>query len=427
MKTINIKNLLAITLMSVTLFSCSSDDQDPVKEPEVVTPEPIVVSKYVLGYQTDTWNENYMWGFSSLDQLMTGTIDMNGKGIEQGGSYIPIANTMFALNSEAEGAAPYSLNAAAELVAGSRVFIESPFAYGVTDDSKLVIVGASWEGASSNNELIVYDPVKQYITSRKFNDFGTATNRFDFPTGVTVVGDKIFVTVFNRDASDNWDIDQKQAYIRVYDYPSLNFVKRIADTRTTAAGMYYTNTGIVRTESGNVYTFSSNAMAAGYNVKEDGHSGILRINKGQTDFDTDYFFDIQASSLGGKVVAAYPLTGEKVYVVYIPTADDTTSWGFLNHSSYKFKSAIIDLPNKKITPVTGLPLHAGDSYFGVGSLYYEDGNAYKAFVTDTEVRVYKINIETGAATAGAKVTGGGTDIAAITKLTHTTPATTTAK
>jgi hypothetical protein len=407
MKTI--KNLLAVMLMSTVLFSCSSDDSSDENTVEG--------SKYVLGYQTATWNSNYMWSFDSLDQLMTGTIDMTGKGIEQGGSYIPIANSMFACDTEVEGAAPFYLNAASVLVPGNRIFIESQFAYGVTDDDKLLIVGASWEGSSTDNELIVYDPVKQAITNRKFNDFATTTGRFDFPTGVTVVGDKVFVSVFDRDASDDWDIDQKKAYIRVYDYPSLTFVKRIADPRTTAVGMYYTNTGIIRTDSGNVYTFSSNATAAGYNAITDAHSGILRINKGQTEFDANYFFDIQASNLNGKVVAAYPLGGEKAYVVYIPTADDIVSWGFLNHSSYKFKSAIIDLPSKTITQVTGLPLHAGDSYFGVGSLFVEDGNAYKAFVTNDEVRVYKINIATGVATAGAKVTGGGTDISAITKLT----------
>lgn len=408
MKTIKIKNLLALVLMSGTIFSCSSDDSP--------SDDTIPGSKYVIGYQTATWNENYMWSFNSLDELMTGTIDMTGKGIEQGGSYIPIANTMFALDSEAEGAAPFSLNAAGQLVAGSRVFIESPYAYGVTDDNKLLIVGASWEGTSTDNELIVYDPVKQFITSRKFNNFATSTGRFDFPTGVTVVGDKVFVSVFNRDASDDWDIDQTNAYVRVYDYPSLNFVKRIADPRTTAVGMYYTNTGIIRTDSGNVYTFSSNALSAGYDVNTEAHSGILRINKGQTDFDASYFFDIQASSLNGKVVAAYPIGGEKAYIVYIPTTDDTISWGFLRHYSFKFKSAIIDLPSKKITPVTGLPGHAGDNYFGLGSLFHEGGFAYKAFVTNDEVRVYKINLETGAATAGAKVTGGGTDISAITKL-----------
>ncbi|WP_166920911.1 DUF4374 domain-containing protein [Flavobacterium poyangense] len=411
MKTIKSKNLLAVLLLSVTLFSCSSDDSN--SDPAPITEDG---SKYVLGYQTATWNSNYMWSFESLDQLMTGTVDMTGKGIEQGGSYIPLANTMFACDNEVEGAAPFYLNSASKLVAGNRVFIESTFAYGVTDDNKLLIVGASWGGTSTDNELIVYDPAKEAITSRKFNSFATTKGRFDFPTGVTVVGDKVFVSVFDRDASENWDIDQKKAYIRVYEYPSLNFVKRIADPRTTAVGMYYTNTGIIRTDSGNIYSFSSNAQAAGYKAIAESHSGILRINKGQTEFDASYFFDLEASSIGGKVLAAYPIGGEKAYIVYVPTADDTVSWGFLNHASYKFKSAIVDLPSKKITQVTGLPGHAGDSYFGVGSLYAEGGNAYKAFVTKDEVRIYKINLETGVATAGAKVTGGGTDISAITKL-----------
>jgi len=407
MKTINVKNLLAIMLMSVTLFSCSSDDSSDDGT--------IPGSKYVLGYQTETWNTNYMYSFDSLDELMTGTVDMTGKGIEQGGSYIPLANTMFACDNEVEGAAPYYLNAASQLIAGNRVFIESTYAYGVTDDNKLLIIGASWDGTSTDNELIVYDAEKQAITNRKFNNFSTAAGRFDFPTGVTVSNGKIYVSVFNRDK--DWNMEQSKAYIRIYDYPSLTFVKRIEDPRTTAVGMYYTNTGIIRTESGNVYTFSSNALSAGYEFPEaNKKSGILRINKGASEFDSSYFFDISASSLNGKVIAAYPLGGEKAYIVYIPTADDTEHWGFLNHVSYKFKSAIVDLSSKKITPVTGLPGHAGDSYYGVGSLYYEDGFAYKAFVTNEEVRFYKINIETGAATAGAKVTGGGTDISALTKL-----------
>ncbi|PWB27781.1 DUF4374 domain-containing protein [Flavobacterium sp. HTF] len=426
MKTIKLKNLLAIVLMSVALYSCSSDDDAPVvEEPEVITPEPIVINKYALGYVTETWNANYMWGFDSLEQLMTGTIDMTGKGIEQGGSYIPVANTFFALDEEAPGAAAYSLNSEGKLVAGNRILIDSPFAYGVTDDNKLVVVAASWEGASTDNELIIYDPAKQAISARQFNNFATTTGRFDFPTGVTVVGDKVFVSVFNRDASTNWDIDQSNAYIRVYNYPSLTFVKRIADPRGTAVGMYYTNTGIIRTDSGNVYTFSSNAYAAGYeNIDESKKSTILRINKGETAFDASYLFDAE-SSIGGKVISAYPIGGEKAYVVYVPAADDTVLWGFLNHTSYKFKSAIVDLAAKTVTQITGLPLHAGDNYFGIGSLYVENGKAYKAFATDTEVRIYRIDLQTGAAVPGALVTGGGTDISAITKLTHTTPATTT--
>lgn len=398
-------------LISGSLLSCSSDDNKGG--------EPVIEgAKYVIGYQTDTWNANYMWGFDSLDEFMTGTIDMTGKGIEQGGSYVPVANTMFALNAEnVEGAAPYFLDAASQLVAGNRVFIESSYAYGVTDDNKILNVGASWEGTSSNNELMIYDPSTQAITARKFDDFGTSEGRFDFPTAVTVSNGKVYVSVFNRGAGDNWEIEQKNTYIRIYDYPSLTFVKRIVDDRTTAAGMYYTGTGIVRTDSGNVYTFSSNASAAGYETLETTKkSGILRINKGATAFDADYFFDIESSILNGKVLSAYPVGGEKVFINYLSEGDDDLLWGFL-FDNLKFKSAIIDLPSKTITKVTGLPAHAGDYYFGVGSMYFEDGNAYKAFKTADEVRIYRINIATGAATAGAKVIGGGTDISAITRLT----------
>jgi hypothetical protein len=407
MKTFKIKNLLVLMLISALTFSCSNDDSSEEEFGEG--------SKYVIGYWTDTWNANYLWSFDSLDQLMTGTIDMTGKGIEQGGSYVPIANTMFALDTEVTGAAPFYLNSVSQLVAGNRIFIESSYAYGVTDDDKLLIIGASWDGTSTDNELIVYDPTKQAITARKFDNYQTTTGRFDFPTAVTVSNGKVYVSVFNRDK--DWNMVQDKAYIRVYDYPSLTFIKRIEDTRTTAVGMYYTGTGVIRTDSGNVYTFSSNALSAGYKTPEaNKKSGILRINKGATEFDSSYFFDVQSSSLGGKVIAAYPIGEEKAYIVYIPTAEDTAHWGFLNHVSYKFKSAIVDLPTKKITPVTGLPDHAGDSYFGVGSLFVEDGQGYKAFVTNDEVRVYKIDLTTGVATKGALVTGGGVDISAITRL-----------
>lgn len=405
-----IKTFLAAMLASVSLFSCSSDD-NPGEQT-------IKGSKYVIGYLTDEWDANYMWGFDSLDEFMTGTIDMTGKGIEQGGSYVPVANTMFALSTDAEGSAPYYLNSVSDLIAGPRVFIESSYAHGVTDDDKLIMVGASWDGTATDNELIVYDPVKQAIVARKFDNFKTTGELFDFPTAVTVSNGKVYVSVFSR--KKDWlaagGTSQQSAWIRVYDYPSLNFVKRIEDTRATSIGMYYTGTGVIRTDAGHIYTFSSNSIAAGFDAAVAGKkSTILRINKGATEFDSSYSFDIESSSLGGKVLAAYPIGGEKAYIVYLPTVEDTLPWGFL-FDLYKFKSAIIDLPTKKITPVTGLPEHGGDYYFGVGSLYVENGNAYKAFKTLNEVRIYKINLNTGVATAGAKVVGGGTDISVIAKL-----------
>jgi hypothetical protein len=204
--------------------------------------------------------------------------------------------------------------------------------------------------------------------------------------------------------------------VKVYEYPSLTYVKTITDTRTTAIGQYYTNTGMVQTESGDIYTFSSNSRTAGYTATAS-HSGILRIKKGQSEFDSTYFLDIEASSLKGKVVAAYPVGDEKVLINYIPADIDAAqgNWSFLNYGTFKFKCAIVDLNTKAITPVTNLPDHSGDNYYGFGSAFTENGKTYKSFVTNDEARVYQIDVNSGVAVKGALITGG-VNLPAITKL-----------
>jgi hypothetical protein len=239
-----------------------------------------------------------------------------------------------------------------------------------------------------------------------------------WPTGAAVSGDKLFVPVYIKDVSDGTNkVLSSDAIVRVYKYPSLEYVTTIKDTRTTAIGMYYTNTGIVQTESGDIYTFSSNANAGGYPVKTV-TSGVLRIKKGDAKFDPGYFFDIETSSLKGKVLAAYPLGGEKVFISYIPNSVDSkdTFYSFLGTQTI-FKSAILDLANKTILEVTGLPNHGGDEFFGLGSMFVENGKAYKSFVTGDQARVYQIDIATGSAKAGALIKEG-LYLPAIGKLTY---------
>lgn len=400
------KTLSAVVFFSAVLFSCSGDDSP--KEETIPTPE----SKYALSFSTTDYDQ-YIWQFDSTDQLMTGSINMVGKGIEQPGSCIPVANTFFALTADDEGSASYFLNNKSQLTLDNRVSIPEGYAYGVTDDNKVVIIAASWDGTSTNNELVIYDPATVSISGRKFDDYGLEDGFFEWPTSVAVSGNRLFVSTFIRNA--DWKIMQGTAQVKVYEYPSLKYINTIEDTRTTAIGQYYTNTGMIQTKSGDVYTFSSNSRMAGYTPTAS-PSGILRIKKGQSTFDSSYFMNI-STVLNGKVLSAYPAGDEKAYVVYMPNDADATeaAWGFLNHKSFKFKSAIIDLSNQTVVQVTGLPDHAGDNYYGLGSLYVEDGKAYKGFVTNTEARIYQIDLATGVAKPGATISGG-LDIPAITKL-----------
>jgi len=401
------KKLLALIIFSAVTFSCSNDDSSPVENPADVS--------YVLAFQTTDF-DTYIWQFESTDVLLTGEINMVGKGIEQPASAgVPVANTFFALTGENEGSVGYYLNSDGILAKSSNVFTGDTYAYGTTDDDKLILINSPWDASSTQNELIIYDPASAKIINRVNDDFAIANGHFLWPTSVNVSGNRLFVSTFERDAA--WKLYNEYAVVKVYEYPSLKYIKTITDTRTTAIGQYYTNTGMVQTESGDIYTFSSNSRTAGYTATA-GHSGILRIKKGQSEFDSSYFLDIEASSLKGKVLSAYPVGDEKVLINYMPADIDSEqgNWSFLNYGTFKFKSAIINLSTKAITPVTGLPDHAGDNYYGFGSAFTENGKTYKSFVTNDEGRVYQIDVNTGVAVKGALITGG-VNLPAITKLT----------
>lgn len=393
----------ALALLSLTTFSCSSDDNAPQEEPNTTN------SKYVASYWLDDYTQ-YILDFNSIDKLMTGEISAKGVGIEQNGSCFPIENTFLALSTDDEGSASFHLNSAGKLVQGGKLAFESSYAVGYTDDKRMINIGATWDGSSSDYELMIYNPTTISVDGRKFNDFSVDPSNkkiLYWPTGAAVSGDKLFVPVYTKDVTDGTNkVLSSDATVRIYKYPSLDYVTTIKDARTNAIGMYYTNTGIVQTQSGDIYTFSSNAHAGGYPPTAVS-SGVLRIRKGDAKFDPGYFFDLETSSLKGKVLAAYPLGGEKVFISYIPNTVDSKDnfYGFLGTKTI-FKSAILDLANKTILEVTGLPDHGGDEFFGLGSLLVEDGKAYKSFVTGKEARVYQIDIATGTAKAGALLKEG---------------------
>ncbi|SHM94454.1 DUF4374 domain-containing protein [Flavobacterium chilense] len=403
----------ALAFLSLSIFSCSSDDSS--------SGEPTVNgTKYVASYWLSDYTQ-YILDFNSTDQLMTGEISAKGVGIEQNGSCFPVQNTFFALSTDDDGSVSFNLNSVGKLMQGGKLAFESSYAVGYTDDKKMINIGATWDGSSSDYELMIYNPATVSIDGRKFNDFSVNPENkkiLYWPTGAAVSGDKLFVPVYTKDVSDGTNkVLSSDAVVRVYKYPSLEYVSTIRDTRTAAIGMYYTNTGIVQTESGDVYTFSSNARAGGYPVTAVS-SGVLRIKKGDAKFDPGYFFDIEASTLKGKVLAAYPVGGEKVFISYITKDTDAVSpvYSFLRTNTL-FKSAILDLSAKTIVQVTGLPDHGGDEFFGLGSMFVENGKAYKSFVTGTEARVYQIDIATGTAKAGALIKEG-LYLPAIGKLTY---------
>ncbi len=401
---------LLLLSLPFLFFNCSDDNHN------IVIPEPGNPngknSVYVYSYWTTDYHQ-YIWQTSSLDYFMEGTINMKGIGIEQAGNMIPVGNKFLGSSTGIEGGRSYYIDVNGKLATGGRedrIYLETAYAYGTTHDEKAIIVGASWNGATSDSEVLLYDPKQVAYTNRKFHDFGmehNGTKLIQFPTAIMASGDYVYMSYFPRPMGNQWGSPiQDTAYIKILKYPSLEYVKDIKQPKGALIGMYYANSGLVRTDKGDIYTFSSNAYSAGY-TEDINPSCILRIKKGETEFDKDYYIDFENGKLQGKILAAYHAGGEKAVVAYIPKEKDTAerNFAFLGSESL-FKSAVIDLETQEITPITGLGDHTGDAFYGFASLYAEDGKAYKSYIVGSEPRVYQIDLETGKAKAGALIEGG---------------------
>lgn len=411
-KNIQFNAIWAVALLLLSLGACSSEDHYiPLPEGNHNGEN----KTYAFSYWALDYAQ-YLSTVHSLDDLMHGTINMKGVGIEQAGNMIPAGNRYFACSTGEDGGRAYYVNNKGELDTGGRefrIYVDTQYAYCTTHDNKAVIIGASWESTTTTNELLVYDPQSVSYTSRKVQDFGMMIGDdpyVQWPTSTETCGDYLFVSYYpKRYQVSGWDlVAQDQAMVKVFKYPSLEYVKDITDPRTSTFGMYYANTNFVRTSNGDIYGFSCNSYAGGFIPTENVPAGVLRIKSGETEFDTDYFLNTEESILGGKIVAAYPAGDTKAYVTYIENKDDTkeNNFAFLYDQSKVFHGAIIDLPTQQITKVTGLDNYGGDNFYGYASLYAENGKAYKSFVTDEGAYMYQIDLNTGVATRGAKIEGG---------------------
>jgi hypothetical protein len=409
--------LCVAAALSPALFSCSDKTND-----DPIDPSPAKKSGYVFSLRAQGDAESsadYVWKFDSLAQLMTGEISVVGKGIEQPGwcYYFGLSNTLFSINYGDEGTKGYTFDATGKISEKGQFYVDRLDCMGVANDSMLIGVGAPWGGGSIESEFMIINSNKVSITNRKFHPFyqmnGKDTlNRW--PTGAIVRDNKIFVPFYPLHGV-TWDTPiMDTAYVNIYDYPSLNYVSTIKDSRTAPIGTYGSIPSIIKVDNGDIYAISTASYAAGY-TKLGKPSGILRIKNGQSTFDPDYFFNFESSTVQGKLMSVFNIGNGKALVRYFPKALDAPAiqWAGLMHYAPLCKLAIVDLANKTITPVTSLPDHGGE--YG-GQLLVENGKAYKCITSATETRIYAIDLTTGVAQKGALVKG--LEMPAIYKVTY---------
>ena len=139
---------------------------------------------------------------------------------------------------------------------------------------------------------------------------------------------------------------------------ALNIKKVIYDDRIgTSVGaqrsVRYTQSGM--DDKGNIYVFSGSSAT-------DSKVGALRINKGATEFDKNYKFDILSASGGYRFRKAFHISGSKFLLEFYL---DKEKYGNMDASG---KMAVVDMDAKSLTWVTGLP-DASTVSFGWGDGY----------------------------------------------------------
>lgn len=396
--------LLGLTF-SLALLACGDDDK--VTDPGRAT-EPTEMSGITMAFKTTGGDETEF--IITRGDILSGEISAIGEGIEQTGwrFYYPVGNTLFASGySDDNQCAGYSDDGSGALVKkGEFIFENALEMFGHSDDGQTLLALEIPRAGFANRRLHFVDINTVFVTKIVGTQiFASASDSLvAWPTALQVRGDKLFVPFHKLDAAGFFTTPSPDsAFVAVYSYPDVGSEpeKIIADPRTSNIGVNGATTGLIETASGDLYSFSSGAAMAGFAPASTKPSGILRIRSGSTDFDPDYFFDVEAATGGGKLFWFDYIGGERA-IARIITQDDGGLWAAFGRDVFNQQLAILDLANQTVTEVANVPLHA-KRYSSPVTV--EEGKVYVSIETASEAHVYQVDIATATATKGARING----------------------
>jgi len=386
------KSLFFYTLLFFSLVGCNNDDNSATK-PDGGT-DPIAINfgittvsgafpdqtAYVQGVRNLNFaslgNENaveltgsggtrsykdalYVTPFGAPAALIKYVFDENGDTVEEERIFIPGANVF------------------------SKIYFESEnVAYGTV--------------AGGISKLIVFNPSTMRITGEI--PLTSITSRFPEATrtyyqDMVERDDKLFMSVHYE---KNFIPLNDSAYVAVIDLKNRTVEKVIADHRTGMVFGGQTGPCMVKENNGDIYVQALGTT----NADGSSPSGVLRIKNGQTDFDQDYFFDLE-SVLGNICYGIYPTANGLTFTKRVE--DETDFWEFPTHLP-QFKYFKVDLASKTSEGVVeGLPTSYKRSMLVKN---YDDSTLLFTTSTNEENAVYSYDIATGNVSKKFISTGG---------------------
>ena len=390
------RNSIILVAMAVgVLTSCNDDLADEQETPN---------APYVLSLGV-TANGNTTYYVVSTDNLMEGTINAVGKGIEQNGyhDYQKGGNSIFCIGGLGLTSTTAVVRGADGLLKeqGEFVFDNSLSGFCQVDDNTMVGLELP-TNKESGSQLTFYtvDANTAAILAKNTDTAVDPIDRLDWPsiTGMMYSGGNLYVTYTPMNSMTFETAYTDTCFVAVYSYPDMQFVKLMKDTRVGPGGSWGAFNGLMKDENDNLYVMSNSAISNGYSQSTK-HAGFLRINKGETEFDADYFFDFEELT-GGLKPAHVAYVGNGLVFAEVSTLNPQTAndrWG-----DKSLKCCIIDLVNQTVTDVEGIPVHNGNG--GRRFAYLTEGNnIYLPVSTSDGVYIYRTDVTTAQAERGAKV------------------------
>lgn len=392
MKTTNFFSLFFCSIiLSVSFFACSDDD------PEDINPEtPGSSAQY--GLWVSATNASYIL---TTNDLMKDTIlsPSNNQGIDITG-YLPGAyygiwaycyGGKYYISNDGTRFSQFEITDKGQfkeinnLAFGNSFYVGRVLDY-LSTDSELVFTNTGGQRDTEKNvykkplyfmnidnmtmtkELIAEIPFLNYTVYKENGDVDPTSMHV---TNLEIRNDKLF---FGYDFYNvNYGMANDTSYVYVCDYPSMANGKVLKDGR---GGVNSGHWDIIRRaffdNDKNLYFISQ---------KTSGDKSLIRIKNNETEFDSDYFFDLSGYNFGeGNIVE---LGNGKTYIA----------------------PYVIDAPNKKI--LADLRLLAGGAEPKTTMNFVEDGKLYEVFKTeDSRWFVYQYDPETNVMTRGLEIDGG---------------------
>lgn len=373
--------IVSATLLALTITACKKDKDDH----ENVNKD---ANQYAMAMVAGTGSAQttYIQGLAGFDTASLGNgnaSELTGSGrmlTYNGAAYVTVYNSPATMTK-------YTFDKTGKAIKAGELIVPGAKTYSTVEFVSATEAYASVAGGLA--KVIRFNPATMERTGEI--DL-TPVLRSEAPVmyylGMKARDGKLFMGVYYEGAGFVEKYNDT-AYVAVIDLATSRLEKLIKDHRTGSVFMAYNS--FSTDENGDIYV-----AGLGYTNRP---SGVLRIKKGQTNFDAAYFFDLDAAT-GHKCRGISLFDGGLAFTLALINAADDYEINGPSYSYYK-----INIPQKTSAgKLAALPDVYGSN--GAAMRQFDNGNILFSLSAKTENSLYNYNIQDGSVTKKITLTGG---------------------